>query len=105
LIGFVKDSFDGIPAKSKVSISRNENGWEMKEMKFLLPGKVLQLPDSEFSFELCRGMFTNAIRSSGDRPVEVAFSKRFSQLDQVASSLQLQEVDCDPSDSVKLEFS
>ena len=96
LNGFLKDGLGRIPAKAAVAMEKTDSGWRLIQRRWFFPGSVIELPRTQYAFEVHRGMMTNSIQSqaSGDaEAVELVMSGRFKKhFDQISEEFGFQKV-------------
>ena len=96
LNGFLKDGLGRIPAKAAVAMEKTDSGWRVVQRRWFFPASVVELPSSQYAFEVHRGMMTNSIRSqaNGDaEAVELVLSGRFKKhFDQISEEFGFQKV-------------
>lgn len=91
LVVFPQDEFASFPKKSKLLLSRTENGWRIVRRNFFLfPSQVVELSDSDHEMEIQSGLFLNKLRVAGAHSGLLIFSRRYSgQLDRVATQMRV----------------
>ena len=96
LNGFLKNGLGRIPAKAAVAMEKTDSGWRVAQRRWFFPASVVELPSSEYVFEVHRGMMTNSIRgqaSGGAEAVEIVMSGRFQKhFDQISEDFGFQKV-------------
>lgn len=107
LNGFLKDGLGRIPAKSAVAMEKTDSGWRVTQRRWFFPASVVDLPSSNYSFEVHPGMMTNSIRSQSvdGEAVELVMSGRFKKhLDQISEEFGFQKVAAESPKTVAMEF-
>lgn len=92
LVVFPQKAFGPFPAKSRLVISRSEEGWTLNRRDVLgIASGSIELIKSETQIQIDAGFMLNRLIVTGEEEGTLIFSRRYSgELDQVAEKLNFQ---------------
>jgi len=106
LVVFPQKGIAGFPAKTKLLLQPNGDGWQLIKPRWFLPSKVVQLSRTSHQMEMQSGMLLNSIDVSGDHADKLLFSKRYARhLDQLAKLINVRESDATFEVDLRADFS
>jgi len=90
LMVFPKAPFGPFQAKSKLHLTRNEDGgWKLERMRWLFPPIVMEIPQDQAAPELISGLLVNRIHFRSLENSPLVFSRRHNQfLDELATEFK-----------------
>lgn len=90
LVVFPQNSIGPFAAKTCLLLTSSSQGWKLKQVRFLLPTKVHEIPAAGNSLTISPGLIINKIKLSGESSGQLLFTRRYSdQLENLAERLRL----------------
>ena len=103
LIVFPKTDFGPFPAKAKLHLSTNENGWQLTQNRIAMRNLQIHLDQQEWRMQIKPGLLINQLEANGPEHVELLFSQRYGRhLTDLAERLNVEitEKQTDPEPAV-----
>ncbi len=77
LIVFAQKSFGPFPAKARIELQSNEDGWRLTQRKWFFPDSQLQLDGETSQLNLMPGIVTNRVVVTGPESGSLLFTQRY----------------------------
>jgi hypothetical protein len=76
LVAFAKNSFGPFPAKARIEVEKNEDGWTLRQRRFLIGDRVLEISRPNCQISLRRGIVTNQLKVTGVEQANLLITQR-----------------------------
>lgn len=102
---FTKDEFESFPAKTKLVLQSNENGWRLIQPRFLMSQRLIDIERSDSRLIMREGLMVNSLEIMGPKTATLLFSRRYlNHVDELAKKVGAEQSSESFNDDLKADL-